>query len=491
VADAVQAAGQAASDAAAAQQHADNAAADAAAAQQDAEQAAQHARQAQASAATTAGYAHTTAQAATAAMQAAAMVTSPANDAIQLGAPYVDRDSSAGLAVLSAQAAKTIAEQQQAAAQAKAVQAAQAAQNAKDLADTATGDAKAAAVVAADAAAQAAKAAVSVQQALASAAEAQKYAAQAQATIAQTQAYVAQATADSAAAQAAADLAAGDAADARASATTAEKDAAAARQAAAAARAAAQQAAQAAAAADAAADAAEAAAKDAEAQAASAQEAATQAEQQQNGTAVQTGGVTGVPGLYTTQTMNPIGDPAPQGPCNIPPGVKTCTVVFRLTFTVTVNFYLCDDITLSQTELDSGGCPADFSTYLGTMTTEPTTQDIPRTFTALEITLMIDKAFLKSLWKAFTDDFVECAHGKVTGCLWAATWFIPESRILQVVDAIRALNLALYTGIGIADAWRVVEGLRLDAKIADALKAEVEASEQALAKCERCASATG
>ncbi|MDT5042907.1 MAG: hypothetical protein QOE51_3892, partial [Actinoplanes sp.] len=481
-ATAVQAAQQASADADAAKKDADAAEVDAMAAQQDAVEAAQSAQEAQAGAATTAGYAYTTAQAATAATEAAQQVTDPANDAIQLGAPYVDHDSSAGLAVLSGQAAKTIAEQQQAAAQAKSQQAAQAAQDAQDLANTATGDAKAAAVVAADAAVQAANAAVSAQHALASAAEAQKYAAQAQATVAQTKAYVAQATADSAAAQVAADTAAGDAADARASADSAEQDADAAQQAASDARNAAATAKQAAAAADAAATAAEAAAKDAEAQAESAQQAATLAQQQANATSVTNGGATGTPGVYTTQTITPIGNPEPQNPCNLPTINSVCNVTFRLTFTATVDFYLCDDTTLTPAELDAGGCPAIDSVFLGSQT-EQGHQDIVRSFTQLDIATMVDQAFLTGLWSALKADFVHCAHGSVSGCFWAATWFVPESKILKAVDAIKALNLALHTGVDLADAWKVVDGLKLDAQIADALRAEVEEDEAVLANC--------
>jgi hypothetical protein len=481
-ATAIQAAQQASTDAAAAQKDAANAEADAKAAQQDADDSGVAAQQAQAQAAVTAGYAYTTAQAATAATEAAQEVTNPANDAVQLGAPYVDHDSSAGLAVLTAQAAKTIADQQQAAAQAKAAQAAQAASDAQQLADTATGDAKAAAVVAADAAAQAAQAAVSAQQALASAAQAEKYAAQAQATVAQTRAYDAQATADSAAAQVAADTAAGDAADARASADAAEQDAAAAQQAAADARTAADQARQAAEEADAAATAAEAAAKDAEAQAESAQQAATLAEQQQNATSVDTGGATGVAGVYTTQTITPIGDPVPENACDIPPGYRYCNVKFLLKFTLTVNFYLCDDPGATA-DLDAGGCPADESTYVGSMV-QDSQAEVTKTLDAFDIALDFDAAFIKALWNGFTGDFVRCSHGSVTGCLWAASWFIPESKIIDAVNAIKSLNLAMHTGIGIADAWKVIDGLKLSPEIADAIHAEVDADEAALAGCE-------
>ncbi|MEV4704559.1 ricin-type beta-trefoil lectin domain protein [Actinoplanes sp. NPDC049316] len=480
VATAIKAAQQASADAAAARQEAAKADADAKVAKKDADDSAVAAQQAQSQAAVTAGYAYTTSQAAAAATTAAQEVTKPANDAIQLGAPFVDHDSSAGLAVLSAQAAKSIAEQQQAAAQAKAAHAAHVAGDAQQLADTATGDAKAAAAVAADAAAQAARAAVSAQQALASAAEAEKYAAQAQASLAQTKAYDARATADSSAAQAAADKAGADALEARASADAAEQDAEAAQQAAAEARKAAEQARQAAKEADAAADAAEAAAEHAEAQAESAQQAALLALQQQNATSVDTGGATGVGGVYTTQEIEPIGNPVPLNPCNIPPGYRTCNVKFLIKFKLTVNFYLCDEP--GAGDLQAGGCPADKSTFVGSMV-QDTQAEVTKTLDAFDITLTVDKAFLKALWDGFSGDFVKCSHGSVSGCAWAASWFIPESAILDAVKAIKSLNLALHTGIGIADAWKVVDGLKLSPEIAAVIRAEVEADEAALAGC--------
>mgnify|MGYP001082449419 CR=1 FL=1 len=69
-------------------------------------------------------------------------VAAPANDAVQLGSPYIDTDSAAGLVVLTGQASKSIADQQQAVADAHAKNAAAEAEAAKNLADQAKGDAK-------------------------------------------------------------------------------------------------------------------------------------------------------------------------------------------------------------------------------------------------------------------------------------------------------------------------------------------------------------
>ncbi|MEU6220060.1 ricin-type beta-trefoil lectin domain protein [Streptomyces sp. NPDC047022] len=482
VATAIKAASQASSDADAAKKDAADAKTDAENAQKNAIAAGADATQAQSGAATTAGFAYTTAQAATAASDAAQKVTDSANDAIQLGAPYVDNDSSAGLAVLTAQASKSIADQQQAMAQAKADQAQKAAQSAQALADAAGGDEKNAKVAAADAAAQAAKAQVSAQQAVVSAAQAQKAAAEAQASEARTVAYDAQATADAAAAQSAADAASSDAATARASANEAESDADAAQAAAGDAQAAAATAREVASQADKDADAAEAAAKDAEKQAESAQQAATKAMQEASAEDLSKGGATGVPRVFTTQKITPTKDPEPENECKLGLGNSGCDVTFLLTFDVTINFYMCDDAA-APADVDAAGCPDSDTVFLGSETHKGVTQEQKHHFSNWDIVSTVDSAVLKSLWDGLKGDFVNCSHGSVSGCAWAASWFVPDAWVADAVKAIKALNLALHTGVGVADAWKIVDGLKLSGGVVDAIHEEVEADAGALDAC--------
>ncbi|MFI6931015.1 hypothetical protein [Streptomyces sp. NPDC050287] len=180
-------------------------------------------------AAITAGQAYAAAEAATAARDSAAEVIKPANDAINIGTPYKETDSSAAFAVLVGQTSMTLAEQQAAAAKAKSDDAAKAAATAKALADKAAADAKAAAKAAAAAAADAARAAASVAAARASAAAAAKSAEAAKKADANAQAYDLQAGADASAAQSAAYSAKAEATAADSEATEAERDAAGAR----------------------------------------------------------------------------------------------------------------------------------------------------------------------------------------------------------------------------------------------------------------------
>ncbi|MDQ0933375.1 hypothetical protein [Streptomyces turgidiscabies] len=225
-ADAINASQQAAQNVRAAEAFARIATADALKAKADASVAGTEAKQAQVESALTAGYAFAAAQAATAASDAAATVVNPANEAISLGSPYKEIDASAGMAVLVGQSAKTLAEQQAAAAQVKADEADKAAAAAKAAAGRAGADAKLAAEAAATAATQAAKAAQSVKQARVSAVAAASDAAATVKAASNATQYDIQARADAAAADGAATAAEGEAAAARSAATDAEKDAA-------------------------------------------------------------------------------------------------------------------------------------------------------------------------------------------------------------------------------------------------------------------------
>lgn len=181
---------------------------------------------------TAAGQAYAAGQAAQLARAAAAGVTAPADSAIALGAPFAQTDSSAGLATLASQSAKSLAEQQTAVADAQAVQAAALAAEAKAAAERATGDSKAAALAAAAAAESSAKAAEYAEAAQKSSANAGTDANATKDAAARTAALDAEARAKAEAATRSAQDALTDAQAANDAATAAEKDAAVAAQAA-------------------------------------------------------------------------------------------------------------------------------------------------------------------------------------------------------------------------------------------------------------------
>ncbi|MFG2961245.1 ricin-type beta-trefoil lectin domain protein [Streptomyces sp. NPDC048291] len=425
-----------------------------------------------AGAADAAGHAYTTGQAAEAAGASAQQVAAPANDAIQLGSPYVDTDSAAGLAVLSGQSSKTIAEQQQAVAEAHAANAQKNAEQAQSLANAATGDAKAAYTIAAEAAGHAADARRSSKEALGYASEAAQYAADAQKSLARTIEYDQQATADAAAADRAAGNAEGYAKDARDSADQAALDADAARTAAAEAEQSAKDARAAADRADAEATAAEEAAKDAQKYAESAQQAADQAAAADANKQVQTGAGTGtgIGGMFSViDDIKQQGDPQrlPDDCSRLP-----CDLVFEVHFDAVVSYYFCNNPDVPATE---AGCPAEDTHFLTTKTFKGLKKNVK--ISSWEAT----KDLWTGLYHSIIDDFTGCYH-KVTGtgdgsygdCAWAATWLPLGGPIGKITEAIRTVDAALRTGIGIEDALKALRALDVDARTL----AEIEHSAQ-------------
>ncbi|MGW2958375.1 ricin-type beta-trefoil lectin domain protein [Streptomyces sp. NPDC001220] len=480
-ADAIKASQSSAAAARAAVKLADEAEQHAADSKKQADAAKAEAAKAVAGAADAAGHAYTTAQAAEDAGASAQQVAAPANDAIQLGSPYVDTDSAAGLVVLTGQSSKTIAEQQQAVAEAHAANAQKNAEQAQSLADAATGDAKAAYTIAAEAAGHAADARRSSKEALGYAAEAAQYAADAQKSLARTIEYDQQATADAAAADQAAGNAEGYAKDARDSADQAALDADAARTAAAEAEQSAKDARAAADRADAEATAAEEAAKDAQRYAESAQQAADQAAAGDANKQVQAGAGTGtgIGGVFSViDDIKQQGDPQrlPDDCSRLP-----CDLVFEVHFDAVVSYYYCDNLDVPATE---AGCPAEDTYFLTT-----------KTFKNLKKTVKISsweatKDLWKGLYHSIIDDFTGCYH-KATGsgdgsygdCAWAATWLPLGGPIGKITETIRAFDAALRTGIGVDDALKALRALDIDAAALAKIEDTAHVYEDALALC--------
>ncbi|MGC9539865.1 Hint domain-containing protein, partial [Streptomyces sp. UG1] len=405
----------------------------------------------------------------------------PANDAIQLGSPYVTTDSAAGLVVLTGQASKTIAEQQKAVADAHAKNAQQEAAAAKALADRAKGDAKAAYQHAAGAARHAASARTYAKQALGYAADAAKAASRASASLARTIEYDRKATQDAAAADKAAGRAEGHAEQARDSADQAALDASAARAAAAQAELAAKDARAAAQRADAAATAAEEAAKDAQKYAREAQKAAESAARKEANKQVATGAGTGVGGTFYVVDDVEVTDAKQDNPCELPPGLGTsCTVTYTFTFNATVSFYACLDPDVPATE---AGCPRNDVVFLGTQTFKGLTKKLTRTFTQADILKGLIDTYLKIGKELLVQDFVDCWHGSVSGCAWAASNFVPGKAIGKAVGAIRALDAAMRTGIGVGEAFKALKKLDLDAATLARLEGTVNAYEDLARSC--------
>ncbi|WP_234439735.1 ricin-type beta-trefoil lectin domain protein [Streptomyces bicolor] len=482
VADAIQASQHASSAAKAAVELADEAEKEAKTAKGHADEANKEAAKALAASAKAAGFAHVTAQAAVDAGTAAAQVAKPANDAIELGSPYVDTDSAAGLVVLTGQASKSIADQQQAVADAHAKNAQAEAAAAKNLADQATGDAKAAYQHAANAAGHAADARGYAKEALGYAADAAKAASKASASLARTVEYQRQATEDAAAADKAAGRAEGHAKDARASADQAALDAEAARDAAAAAEQSAKDARAAADRADAAATEAEQAAKDALKYAKEAQKAAEEAARNAANKQVSTGAGTGVGGTWyvVDEDSIEITDAKQHDPCVIEIGFEGCTTTFTVTFSAVVDFFLC---TNPDTTAGASGCPSADTLLIESKRIPGLKKDVTQYFSKLEL---IQQTLTYKIIKAvLVQDFVDCWHGSAGGCAWALSNFIPGKAFTKITEAIHALDAAMKTGTGVADAYKALKALDLDPASLAVIERSVNAYEDAFTACTR------
>ncbi|MET7457029.1 RICIN domain-containing protein [Streptomyces sp. NPDC005574] len=468
-ADAIQAAAHAADEAKTAVKLADEAEALAKTAMADADAANKEAGKALAAAAKAAGFAHVTAQAAVDAGNAASQVAKPANDAIELGSPYVDTDSAAGLVVLAGQASKSIADQQKAVADAHAQNAQAEAAAAKNLADQAKGDTKIAYQYAADAAAHAADARGYAKEALGYAADAAEAASKASASLARSKEYDRQATVDAAAADKAAGRAEGYAADARSSADQAALDADAARTAASEAEQSAKDARAAADRADAAATEAEEAAKDAAKYAKEAQEAADRTEREEANKGASDGVGTGVPGVFAVPDESTVEIVSSKqiGTC---PGMpeaafQGCNAKYDLVVTYEADFYLCTD---EQAQATADGCPKSAWTFLQRSTLKNIKIDgWTHTFSGKDIvragwqSLFGDVAG-SILFSFFAEDLMDCWHGDKTACAWSLATYVPlESLLAPIARAVKALDAAAKTGIGFTDAWKALRTLHL------------------------------
>lgn len=459
-ADAIDASEHAASEAKLSVELADEAQAQAKAAKTHADAAQAEAAKALAASAKAAGFAYVTSQAAVDAGNAAAQVAAPANDAIQLGSPYVTKDSAAGLVVLTGQASKTIAEQQKAVADAHAKNAVEEAAAAKVIADTAQGDAKAAYQHAANAAGYAASARGYAKEALGYAADAATAAAKAQSSLARTIEYDRQATADAAAADKAAGRAEGYAKEARDSADQAALDADAARSAAAQAEQAAEDARAAANRAEEAATAAEEAAKDAQKHAESAQKAADEAERESANEQVSTGAGTGVGGTFyvVDEDSVKVTDTKQDKPCELPPGFGTsCTVSFTYTFDLTVDYYLCVNPDVPATE---AGCATVDTVHLGSEPFKGMTKKVTQTFTQGDILKGLLQKYLELGKAILVQDFLDCWHGSASGCAWAAAAFVPTSVATKLAAAVKLAARAEHAAKTGEDAAQVLADLK-------------------------------
>ncbi|WP_405930981.1 polymorphic toxin type 27 domain-containing protein [Streptomyces sp. NBC_00827] len=425
-----------------------------------------------------AGHAYSTAQAAMAARDSAAQVVKPANDAIELGSPYAETDSSAGLAVLTGQASKTAAQQQAALANAKAAEAAKAAALAKVVAAQAGADAKAAAQAAADAAGYAASAAKSAAEAQASSDAAAASAKAAKKSEANTVEYDRQATEDAAAAQKAADSADGYASAADSAATDAERDAASARGAASAAEADAGTARGVADQAERDATVAEAAAANARnlaveaAQAAIRTEQVAYADQQEEGRTADGSG-TGMDGVVMKPSGDTLVDINPLGDCvgSHSGGEIGCEIDLEFHVYGEMDFYI-ESCPLPG--VDRAKCGSALKRdYLTSSPLDVRFREDNVHVDGLELTASV----LKAIATGAVADIVGCWNRKLSSCLWLFGSIIIPELLMRAAAAAFAVRTAMVNGARLSTAIWGLRGAGMSASAAARLE---QAGAQAL-----------
>ncbi|MFG2778412.1 polymorphic toxin type 27 domain-containing protein [Streptomyces prunicolor] len=411
-------------------------------------------------AAVTAGKAQAAVASALAARDSAAAVTRPAQEAIALGTPYQQEDSSAAFAVLTGQSSLTVAQQQAAAAAATAGLAEEFSAEAKALAAQAVADMKLALEASAAAAADALRAAKAYQRAQTSANQAAADAKAAQGSAERADGYAMSAGADALAANWAANDAEQDAAAADNAATEAEHDAAHAREVA-------TQAEADAAAARTTADQAEIDASAAEKAAAGARDAAEEAqaasdrtESAGSGEQIQEGVTTGIGGVWAVlDHIEYIGDPknVDKDNCNPIIHIGDCKITADVTYKSHVELYMC------LAESFTGTCPAADTLYLGPEVTEAETKSLSYTLTMTEFNSGIDPVDI------VLGDFIGCAKlltpglsgGSWGDCAWAASWFVAGVIFRTAKAAVMAMDAAIKTGVGFIDAFHALRTVGL------------------------------
>ncbi|WP_371545810.1 polymorphic toxin-type HINT domain-containing protein [Streptomyces sp. NBC_00554] len=450
-------------------------------------------------AAVTAGKAQAAVASALAARDSAAAVTRPAQEAIALGTPYQQEDSSAAFAVLTGQSSLTVAQQQVAAATATAGLAEEFSAEAKALAAQAAADMKLALEASAAAAADALRAAKAYQRAQASANQAAADAKAAQGSAERADGYAMSAGEDALAANWAANEAEQDAAAADNAATEAEHDAAHAREVATQAEADAAAARTTADEAEIDATAAEKAAEGARDAAQEAQDAADRTEKAENAQQISDGtvpdGADGSIGgvFYIVDHIEKVGDPQVVSKTDGCDGWidnlfynGDCTITSKIRYVAVLDLYLC---TAQDLDPQKYTCPSAETTYIGQIRTDELSQTVTHTITIAEYQEGVDPIdILFGSW-------IKCAqkltpggqNGSVGGCAWAAVDVVSlfAGKIIRpIADALRAVDAAFITGVGVREAFAALKALDgVDTAAVAAIEREVAIYEDLKTGC--------
>jgi hypothetical protein len=212
----------------------------------------------------------------------------------------------------------------------------------------------------------------------------------------------------------------------------------------------------------------------------SAQQAADEAGRKDANKQVQTGASTGVGGVFSV-----IDDIKETGQREQLPnechGLDCNTLVFVVHFDAIVSYYFCVDPDVPATE---AGCPSEDTVFIKTVPFKDQTKTVK--ISTWDATVDVWKGIAKSI----KGDFTGCYHkafgggeGSASDCFWAATWLPLGGAIGKVADAIRAVDAAMRTGIGVTDALKALRALDIDAEALASIERSVNAYEESRMAC--------
>ncbi|WP_251051394.1 polymorphic toxin-type HINT domain-containing protein [Streptomyces sp. ISL-86] len=109
-------------------------------------------------------------------------------------------------------------------------------------------------------------------------------------------------------------------------------------------------------------------------------------------------------------------------------------------------------------------------------------------FSRLQLALIFDKMFLKTLWHMITDDFVNCYKGDVQACIAVNIDLImalKNKRLELLMDSMLAYRAVMRTGVGLEDARALAKKAEMDPSTIAALEKEIEVSQRLFSSCKR------
>lgn len=133
-------------------------------------------------------------------------------------------------------------------------------------------------------------------------------------------------------------------------------------------------------------------------------------------------------------------------------------------------------------------CPAEYVTWIDAQNMGVQTYFKDVYFSRLEIALIFDKVFLKTLWQMLTDDFFNCAKGDLKACVSAGidlAMGTASKRMELLMEAMQAYRVVMKTGASLEEARALAKKAEMDPSTVAAIEREVDLSQRLFGSCKR------